>query len=199
MNNLEKALALFLRDTEASPPLEQFRVLLAEVRAKSAPASGERIASWRRLIAQMSDSLWDALSSPPHHSLAGVVVTSSPPHPEGPPPIARVASLVLNDVSREGVALEITSRPRIDAITGVLSLRLRVPEGTVAEKECAIALVRKIEREIVAEQQHVYLGVEVESQFQLPRRLAEEWGPVLAHNPPPNPTDYPFALLLTST
>ena len=192
MNNLAKALELFVKEGEASPPVDRFRELLLASRASTVRASVECAARWRGRIASLGADLWAFVSAPlvsPQLAHAATDV-----HPESAAPVARLASLVVGDLTRRDAVVELLAAPQVDH-AGVLSLRLRVPGAAFRSgNECEVALVSKREHEFVAEPQRVFMDEETKLRFDLSPDLAAEWRRALAARPAP--AEYPFLLLV---
>ena len=192
MNNLQKALDLFIRDAVVSPPVERLRALLAPSRASTVRGAVERAAQWRSRIASLGAELWAFVSAPP--VFPQLAHADSVEHPAGAAPVARLASLVVGDLTRRDAVVELLAAPQVDP-AGVILLRVRVPGAAFRSgNECEVALVSKGEHQLVAEPQRVFMDEETKLRFDLSPDLAAQWRLALAARPAP--ADYPFLLLV---
>lgn len=186
-----------MRESAPPPPMERFRALLQASKAPVSPTAKVTRPHWLARIESLSEVLFQSLFQTPNLGLGRAYVA-----PAGaiqrPEPIARVASLVLNDPTKPGVLLELYSRPAIDA-TGALALGLCVPAGMVESTKCTVILVLRSNRELLAVKENVPLDIETSVRFNLPQKLADQWRPLLSAAPPPPPTDYPFGFLIDAS
>ncbi len=190
MNNLKKALELYVEDTSASVSPAPVDLFLKEFEAIR--KSVERQARWQGIVRKIGAELSGLFAV--SISEFKLKLAHSPEIAVGTHSDGGIRVMVLRGASQQILNLELKTPPEIGG-GGVLYFDFIIPQRLDSSvKQWEVALLSKSEQELVSEPQVVRAGIETLIKFELPADRAEEWRKSIYQQMAPH--EMPFGLLL---